>query len=64
MLFSFDVFIVLQRFQELEEKHLQQMRDFVEAYAKSWENQHAMLGQVLRSIFLLCILTINNFNRT
>ncbi|XP_056018718.1 F-BAR domain only protein 2-like isoform X2 [Ostrea edulis] len=35
-----------KRFQELEEEHICQMKDFVETFAKAWENEHVMLGQV------------------
>ncbi|ELU05217.1 hypothetical protein CAPTEDRAFT_227171 [Capitella teleta] len=35
-----------RRFQELEEKHLAQMRDFMGVYFKSWLHQHVLLGQV------------------
>nr|XP_022313423.1 F-BAR domain only protein 2-like isoform X3 [Crassostrea virginica] len=35
-----------KRFQELEEEHICQMKDFVDSFAKAWENEHVMLGQV------------------
>ena len=41
----------VQRFQEVEEKHLQQMKDFVDAYSRAWENQYALLGQVETFLF-------------
>ncbi|KAK3583214.1 hypothetical protein CHS0354_015379 [Potamilus streckersoni] len=34
-----------RHFQELEEEHICQMKDFVDTYAKAWQNQHAVLGQ-------------------
>ena len=37
----------LQHFQELEEYHLCQMKDFVDTYAKAWEHHHVLLGQVI-----------------
>jgi len=37
----------MQRFQDVEEKHLQQMKDFIDIYLKSWNNQYALLGQVI-----------------
>ncbi|XP_012945405.1 F-BAR domain only protein 2 [Aplysia californica] len=33
-------------YQELEEEHICQMKDFIDTFAKSWENEHALLGQV------------------
>ncbi|XP_059142905.1 F-BAR domain only protein 2-like isoform X2 [Physella acuta] len=33
-------------YQELEEEHICQMKDFIDTFAKSWENEHAVLGQV------------------
>ena len=39
-----------QRFQETEEHHLRQMKDFVDTYAKAWEHQHALVGQVLTAL--------------
>ncbi|KAK6179298.1 hypothetical protein SNE40_011689 [Patella caerulea] len=33
-------------FQEAEEEHICQMKDFIDTYTKSWENQHVLLGQV------------------
>lgn len=41
-------------FQELEEEHICQMKDFIDTYAKSWENEHALLGQVHREFRLNC----------
>jgi F-BAR domain only protein len=35
-----------KRFQEVEEKHLTQLKEFVESYCRSWKNQYAVLGQV------------------
>merc|ERR1712136_203879 len=35
-----------RHFQETEEEHICQMKDFVDTYVKAWENQHALLGQV------------------
>ncbi|KAL5016578.1 hypothetical protein ScPMuIL_006167 [Solemya velum] len=35
-----------RHFQELEEEHICQMKDFIDTYSKAWENQHALLGQV------------------
>ncbi|XP_062616550.1 F-BAR domain only protein 2-like [Saccostrea cucullata] len=35
-----------KRFQELEEEHICQMKDFVDSFAKAWQNEHVMLGQV------------------
>lgn len=43
---SANVYCNIQRFQELEEEHICQMKDFVETFAKAWENEHVMLGQV------------------
>ena len=40
-----------QRFQELEEEHICQMKDFVDTYVKAWENQHVLLGQVHACLF-------------
>ncbi|XP_055885203.1 F-BAR domain only protein 2-like isoform X3 [Biomphalaria glabrata] len=33
-------------YQELEEEHICQMKDFIDTFAKSWENEHFLLGQV------------------
>ncbi|ESO92621.1 hypothetical protein LOTGIDRAFT_233068 [Lottia gigantea] len=33
-------------FQEAEEEHVCQMKDFIDTYTKSWENQHVLIGQV------------------
>ena len=33
-----------QRFQDAEETHLGQMRDFMDTYGKAWESQHVLLG--------------------
>ncbi|XP_076462263.1 F-BAR domain only protein 2-like isoform X2 [Babylonia areolata] len=35
-----------RHFQELEEEHICQMKDFVDTYIKAWENQHVLLGQI------------------
>ncbi|KAK7099723.1 F-BAR domain only protein 2-like isoform X1 [Littorina saxatilis] len=35
-----------KHFQELEEEHICQMKDFVDTYIKAWENQHVLLGQI------------------
>lgn len=35
-----------KRFQEVEEKHLTQLKEFVESYCRAWKNQYAVLGQV------------------
>ncbi|KAK3091287.1 hypothetical protein FSP39_018668, partial [Pinctada imbricata] len=35
-----------KHFQEVEEEHICQMKDFIDTYAKAWENQHALVGQV------------------
>lgn len=35
-----------KRFQDVEEKHLSQLKEFVESYCRSWRNQYAVLGQV------------------
>lgn len=40
-----------QHFQELEEEHICQMKDFVDTYVKAWENQHVLLGQVGTQFF-------------
>jgi hypothetical protein len=37
----------LQKFRLYEEAHLKQMKEFVDKYASTWRNQHAVLGQVL-----------------
>lgn len=34
-----------KRFQELEETHLKQMRDFVDSYATAWEKHYDQLGE-------------------
>ncbi|RUS92107.1 hypothetical protein EGW08_000131 [Elysia chlorotica] len=41
-------------YQELEEEHICQMKDFIDTYAKSWENEHALLGQVHREFRQNC----------
>lgn len=43
-------YFILKRFQDVEEKHLSQLKEFVESYCRSWRNQYAVLGQV--KIFL------------
>lgn len=40
------ILISSQNFQELEETHVCQMKDFIDTYAKAWENEHALRGQV------------------
>lgn len=40
------MYTFLQHFQELEEEHICQMKDFIDTYAKAWENEHALIGQV------------------
>jgi len=37
----------------VEEKHLQQMKDFIDTYIKSWNNQYALLGQVILLFFFM-----------
>lgn len=49
----FNIYAFLQRFQELEEEHICQMKDFVDSFAKAWENEHVMLGQVRNHCLLL-----------
>jgi len=51
--------LIVQRFQEVEEKHLQQMKDFIDIYIKSWNNQYALLGQVT-SLFVFTKSYFNN----
>lgn len=34
------------QFQQLEEEHICQMKDFIDVYSKAWENEHILLGQV------------------
>ncbi|XP_046338144.2 F-BAR domain only protein 2-like isoform X2 [Haliotis rufescens] len=38
------------RFQELEEEHISQMKDFIDTYARSWENEHVVLGQAYQEL--------------
>ncbi|KAK2178953.1 hypothetical protein NP493_522g02037 [Ridgeia piscesae] len=44
--FETRMIVACKKFQELEEQHLAQMKDFVETYAKAWENQLILLQQV------------------
>ena len=44
-------FFHFQHFQEVEEEHICQMKDFIDTYAKAWENEHALRGQVCRYLF-------------
>lgn len=47
-----------QRFQDVEEAHLTQMKDFINLYIDIVQNNHDLVGQVkdLRYIVLECIL--------
>lgn len=38
--------ISCDQFQQLEEEHVSQMKDFIDTYSKAWENEHILLGQV------------------
>ncbi|XP_041360186.1 F-BAR domain only protein 2-like isoform X2 [Gigantopelta aegis] len=41
-------------FQEKEEEHISQMKDFIDTYARSWENQHVVLGQAYSELKRNC----------
>ena len=43
-----------QHFQEVEEEHICQMKDFIDTYAKAWENEHALRGQVHHEFKTTC----------
>ncbi|XP_064617201.1 F-BAR domain only protein 2-like isoform X2 [Liolophura sinensis] len=43
-----------RNFQELEETHVCQMKDFIDTYAKAWENEHALRGQVQQEFKSKC----------
>lgn len=39
-------YCILQRFQEIEENHLKQMKEFLSTYIELLQNNHDMVGQV------------------
>lgn len=43
---EFNFFFFLQRFQEIEENHLKQMKEFLSTYIELLQNNHDMVGQV------------------
>ncbi|CAG2218333.1 FCHO [Mytilus edulis] len=43
-----------KHFQEVEEEHICQMKDFIDTYAKAWENEHALRGQVHNEFKTTC----------
>ncbi|XP_052090404.1 F-BAR domain only protein 2-like isoform X4 [Mytilus californianus] len=43
-----------KHFQEVEEEHICQMKDFIDTYAKAWENEHALRGQVHHEFKTTC----------
>ncbi|XP_069127305.1 F-BAR domain only protein 2-like isoform X4 [Argopecten irradians] len=43
-----------KHFQELQEEHICQMKDFIDTYAKAWENEHALIGQVHKEFKASC----------
>lgn len=52
-------FTFLQKFQEIEEMHLKQMREFLTTYIELLQNNHDMVGQV--SCFLIFNLLLKSF---
>ncbi|BFZ16635.1 hypothetical protein BsWGS_19674 [Bradybaena similaris] len=44
--FEGKMIVSCHHYQEVEEEHICQMKDFVDTFAKSWENELALLGQV------------------
>ncbi|XP_021373429.1 F-BAR domain only protein 2-like isoform X2 [Mizuhopecten yessoensis] len=43
-----------KHFQELQEEHICQMKDFIDTYARAWESEHALIGQVHKEFKASC----------
>lgn len=52
---SLHFYVYFQKFQEIEESHLKQMKEFLSTYIELLQNNHDMVGQVswICSLFTL-----------
>ena len=57
------VLCLFQHFQELEEEHICQMKDFVDTYARAMQNEHVLFGQVRLQHYFFILLVFNYFTR-
>lgn len=53
------LFFFLQKFQEMEENHLKQMKEFLSTYIELLQNNHDMVGQVNHVMFFF--ICLNHF---